>query len=177
MVELVIKNNKKSDKKNIQTNIQTNIQSNKQSNKLSKFHKEKQDLGLFYCSPCNKYYKHQSGFSRHKKLCILKNSDENYKNVYDYELEIENIKTKHEYQLKLEQIKNEFAIEKLKLDNEISKKELENYSFNWSYSENPLNESADFVDRFSSIDDLTSDVKEIFEKNRFSEEYLNELNK
>jgi hypothetical protein len=59
----------------------------------------------------------------------------------------------------------------------VSKKELENYSFNWSYSENPLNESADFVDRFSSIDDLTSDVKEIFEKNRFSEEYLNELNK
>ena len=59
----------------------------------------------------------------------------------------------------------------------VSKKELENYSFNWSYSENPLNERADFVDRFSSIDDLTSDVKEIFEKNRFSEEYLNELNK
>ena len=53
MVELVIKNNKKSDKKNIQTNIQTNIQSNKQSNKLSKFHKEKQDLGLFYLTPQN----------------------------------------------------------------------------------------------------------------------------
>jgi hypothetical protein len=59
----------------------------------------------------------------------------------------------------------------------ISKKELENYSFNWSYYENPLNENSDFVNRFSSIDDLTSDVKEIFEKNRFSQEYIDELNK
>lgn len=59
----------------------------------------------------------------------------------------------------------------------MTKKDLENYSFNWSYFENPLNENSDLVNRFSSIDDLTSDVKEIFEKNRFSEEYLNELNK
>lgn len=59
----------------------------------------------------------------------------------------------------------------------MSKKDLENYSFNWSYFENPLNESSDLVNRFSSVDDLTSDIKEIFEKNRFSEEYLNELNK
>ena len=71
----------------------------------------------------------------------------------------------------------EKSVKPTKEENEKLKKELENYSFNWSYSENPLNESADFVDRFSSIDDLTSDVKEIFEKNRFSEEYLNELNK
>jgi hypothetical protein len=59
----------------------------------------------------------------------------------------------------------------------MTKKDLENYSFAWRYSENPLNENADLVERFSSLDDLTSDVKEIFEKNRFSEEYLNELNK
>jgi hypothetical protein len=59
----------------------------------------------------------------------------------------------------------------------MTKKDLENYSFPWRYSENPLNEGADLVERFSSVDDLTSDVKEIFEKNRFSEEYLNGLNK
>jgi hypothetical protein len=59
----------------------------------------------------------------------------------------------------------------------MTKKDLENYSFAWRYSENPLNENADLVERFSNIDDLTSDVKEIFEKNRFSQEYLNELNK
>lgn len=59
----------------------------------------------------------------------------------------------------------------------MTKKDLENYSFPWRYSENPLNENASFVERFSSVDDLTSDVKEIFEKNRFSEEYLNELKK
>jgi hypothetical protein len=59
----------------------------------------------------------------------------------------------------------------------MTKKDLENYSFPWRYSENPLNESADFVERFSSIDDITSDIKEVFEKNRFSQEYLDELNK
>ena len=33
----------------------------------------------------------------------------------------------------------------------ISKKELENYSFNWSYSENPLNENSDFVKTFDNF--------------------------
>jgi hypothetical protein len=59
----------------------------------------------------------------------------------------------------------------------MTKKDLENYSFPWRYSENPLNESSDFVERFSSVDDITSDIKEIFEKNRFSEDYLKEVNK
>ena len=173
MVELVIKNNKKSDKKNIQTNIQTNIQSNKQSNKLSKFHKEKQDLGLFYCSPCNKYYKHQSGFSRHKKLCILKNSDENYKNVYDYELEIEKIKTKHEYQLKLEQIKNEFAIEKLKLDNEISKKELENKHLQLQQINNTNNTMNNYINnvRISKVQYLNVNFGNVIDINTFIDNY------
>ena len=175
MVELVIKNNKKSDKKNIQTNIQTNIQSNKQSNKLSKFHKEKQDLGLFYCSPCNKYYKHQSGFSRHKKLCILKNSDENYKNVYDYELEIEKIKTKHEYQLKLEQIKNEFAIEKLKLDNEISKKELENKHLQLQQINNTNNTMNNYINnvRISKVQYLNVNFGNVIDISTFIDNYKN----
>lgn len=57
------------------------------------------------------------------------------------------------------------------------KKDLESYSFPWRYSENPLNENSELVERFSSIDNISSDIKEIFEKNRFSEEYLKELNK
>ena len=59
----------------------------------------------------------------------------------------------------------------------VIKKDLENDNFNWSYLENPLNEGSFLIVRFSNIDNLTSDVKDIFEKNRFSEEYLNELNK
>ena len=59
----------------------------------------------------------------------------------------------------------------------VIKKDLENDNFNWSYLENQLNEGSFLIERFSNIDNLTSDVKDIFEKNRFSEEYLNELNK
>lgn len=57
----------------------------------------------------------------------------------------------------------------------ITKKDLEGYKFNWSYFENPTDENSSLVERNSSIDNLSSDVKEIFEKNRFSEEYLNNI--
>ncbi len=59
----------------------------------------------------------------------------------------------------------------------VEKSSLENYKFNWSYSENPLNESSDLVSRTSTIDELSSDVKDVFVKNRFSEDYLKEINK
>lgn len=55
--------------------------------------------------------------------------------------------------------------------------ELEKSKFNWSYSENPLNENSDFIERTSSIDTITNDIKDIFEKKRFSEDYLNTLKK
>lgn len=55
--------------------------------------------------------------------------------------------------------------------------ELEKNRFNWSYSENPLNENSDFIERNSSIDTITDDIKDIFEKKRFSEDYLNALKK
>jgi len=52
-----------------------------------------------------------------------------------------------------------------------------NYNFNWSYFSNPLDENSHLVERTSSIDDFASDVKNIFDKNRFSQDYLNEVNK
>jgi hypothetical protein len=59
----------------------------------------------------------------------------------------------------------------------IEKSSLENYKFNWFYSENPLNENSDLVSRISSIDELSGDVRDVFVKNRFSEDYLKEINK
>ncbi len=59
----------------------------------------------------------------------------------------------------------------------VEKTSLENYKFDWSYFENPLNENSDLVQRNSSLDDISSDVKDIFNKNRFSEDYLKEINK
>jgi len=59
----------------------------------------------------------------------------------------------------------------------VTKRDLENYKFNWLYSVNPLNENANMVERTSTVDTIVSDISDIFEKNRFSSEYLNELNK
>lgn len=54
---------------------------------------------------------------------------------------------------------------------------LSNYNFNWSYFSNPLDENSHLVERSSSVDSFANDVKDIFEKNRFSEDYLREVNK
>jgi hypothetical protein len=54
---------------------------------------------------------------------------------------------------------------------------LSNYNFGWSYFSNPLDESSHLVERNSSVDSFAKDVKDIFEKNRFSEDYLKEVNK
>lgn len=54
---------------------------------------------------------------------------------------------------------------------------LNNYNFDWSYFSNPLDDNSHLVERLSSIDNFAEEVKNIFEKNRFSQDYLNELNK
>lgn len=59
----------------------------------------------------------------------------------------------------------------------ITMKSLNNYNFDWSYFSNPLDENSHLVERSSSVDGFASDVKDIFEKNRFSEDYLKEVNK
>lgn len=57
----------------------------------------------------------------------------------------------------------------------ITKKDLENYRFDWKYYANPLNENSDLVDRNSSLDGFINDVKDIFEKNRFNSEYIENI--
>ena len=57
----------------------------------------------------------------------------------------------------------------------VSKTDLEGDNFNWKYFANPLNENSDLVNRNSSISLFIEDVKDIFEKNRFNSEYINEL--
>lgn len=57
----------------------------------------------------------------------------------------------------------------------ITKIDLENYNFNWKYFANPVNENSDLVDRSSSVDGFIKDVKDIFEKNRFNSEYIENI--
>ena len=58
----------------------------------------------------------------------------------------------------------------------ISKVDLESNRFNWKYYANPLNEDSDLVNRNSDINDITKDVEDIFEKNRFNSDYIESIN-
>jgi hypothetical protein len=55
----------------------------------------------------------------------------------------------------------------------ITKRELENNSFNWVYFSNPLEKNSPLVERKSSIDGFLSDIIDIFEKVRFDSGYIN----
>ena len=59
----------------------------------------------------------------------------------------------------------------------ISKASIESPTFKWYYLDNPLNENSELVERFSDIYNVSEHVKDIILKNRFSEEYLNQINK
>ena len=56
----------------------------------------------------------------------------------------------------------------------IRKYELEKDIFNWSYLSNPK-DSNSVVERVSNINSFLSDIKDIFEKNRFDQDYLQKL--
>ena len=49
--------------------------------------------------------------------------------------------------------------------------EIENANFSWNYYANPLDENS-LVERVSSIYTFSSDVQDIFEKNRFNSDYI-----
>lgn len=53
--------------------------------------------------------------------------------------------------------------------------EIENSNFSWNYYANPLDETS-LVERVSSIYTFSSDVQDIFEKDRFDSDYLVKVN-
>jgi hypothetical protein len=59
----------------------------------------------------------------------------------------------------------------------ISKRDLENETFKWSYYANPLNEKSDLVERVSNATDLCGHVVDIISNNRFNKEYLDTIKK
>lgn len=55
--------------------------------------------------------------------------------------------------------------------------DLEMSNFNWAYLENPLNENSDWIERNSDVNNIINHIDDIFNKNRFSEDYLNSIKK
>ena len=58
----------------------------------------------------------------------------------------------------------------------LTKKSVENGNLEWSYYSNPLKEDSFLVERSSSIADITTDVKDVINKNKFDEEYISSIN-
>ena len=52
---------------------------------------------------------------------------------------------------------------------------LEGNVFEWKYYSDPTNDESFLVERVSNVMTLVVDVKEIFEKNRFDEDYLKNI--
>ena len=59
----------------------------------------------------------------------------------------------------------------------ISKRDIENDIFEWKYFSNPLEENSYLIQRKSSINQISKDIKEILVKNRFDGDYLTKLGK
>jgi hypothetical protein len=57
----------------------------------------------------------------------------------------------------------------------IAKKDLNNSIFTWRYYDNPNSEKINLIERVSSIDTLLNDIVDVFEKNRFSEDYIKSI--
>ncbi len=58
----------------------------------------------------------------------------------------------------------------------INKSSLEKNLFDWTYNSDPLNENSDLIERTSTLDKFIVDITDVFEKNRFSSDYLKKLN-
>lgn len=59
----------------------------------------------------------------------------------------------------------------------IKKVDLENNTFNWLYKSDPTCNESFLVPRTSKTSEFSSDVKDIFDKNRFDSEYIESINK
>jgi hypothetical protein len=79
------------------------------------------------------------------------------------------------------EIGNYFEVSTLKESKEvkmiITKKNIENDRFSWSYYSDPSDDSSYLIERVSTTDSIVSDVEDILEKNRFSEDYLLKIGK
>jgi len=59
----------------------------------------------------------------------------------------------------------------------ITKKDVENDTFAWSYYANPLKENSDLVERVSNINEIYDHVTDIIDNKRFNKEYLETIKK
>ena len=67
------------------------------------------------------------------------------------------------------------AYQRAEVKVKISKKDLIGNNIKWSYSVNPLNESADIIERVSSIDNIAKDIYEVITKSRMEKSYFESL--
>lgn len=59
----------------------------------------------------------------------------------------------------------------------VRKNALESDTFDWAYYADPTDESSHLIERTSTTDTVSEHILDIFEKNRFDEEYLSKIAK
>jgi hypothetical protein len=84
----------------------------------------------YFCSDCDKDYKHQSSFSRHKKICNGNKKPNNTREINTNSnisnLELKLIKKDYEHKLEIEKLKYKNQLEKKELEKQLEIKEIEN---------------------------------------------------
>lgn len=57
----------------------------------------------------------------------------------------------------------------------LTKNSIENNTFEWSYYSDPTNSDSHLVERKSTIDGFTNDIRDILNKKRFDSDYLSKF--
>jgi len=57
----------------------------------------------------------------------------------------------------------------------LTKSSIENPNFEWSYYSDPTNESSHLVERKSTIEGFSNDIRDILNKKRFDKDYLSKF--
>ena len=126
-----------------------------------------------FCQNCNKPYPSKSSFYRHVKIC--KNTEQ-----ITHSVEIEQLKKDHEHKLEIERIKNESLrkIEKIKYENELKIKDLENKTLQQYQSQTPNvvnnNTIINNTINISKIDFLNLNFGNVIDIKTFIENYNND---
>jgi hypothetical protein len=141
--------------------------SKNKNNTIVSNHKNKYNNTInWICDNCDKEYKHQSSFSRHKKICISTTN-------IDY----------NNQQLEIEKLKNELTKQKLELKElEIKQLQLQlNTQTNPSNSPNPTNQTnilnnttVNNVKNISKVQNLNINFGDVIDINTFIENYKNQ---
>jgi hypothetical protein len=143
---------------------------------ILKLNNKKYDIPYYYVVVCDYFFISKIIILIYKRKLKIMELKQNINRVHgDLTNYFENVQISEKSN---KELGNYFELSVLENNKEvkaiIKMTEIENANFSWEYYANPLDENS-LVERVSSIYTFSSDVQDIFEKNRFSSDYLNQI--